>query len=48
MGEGEGKALGGELLDVRALDVIGLLKLDNTENLEGALLVILHLLGTLG
>lgn len=34
MGKGEGQVLGQELLDVRALDIIGLLDLNNTENLK--------------
>lgn len=33
MGQGEGQVLGQELLDVGALDVVGLLELNNTENL---------------
>lgn len=34
VGERELQALGGELLDVRALDVVGLLELDDAEDLE--------------
>jgi len=33
VGEGEGEVLGDELLDVRALDVLGLLDLDDAEDL---------------
>ena len=33
MGQGEGEVLGGELLDVGALDIIGLLELDDAEDL---------------
>ena len=36
MGEGEGKALGEELLDVGALDIVGLLELDDLEDLFGS------------
>ena len=32
--KGEGEVLGDELLDVRALDVVGLLDLDNAEDLS--------------
>jgi hypothetical protein len=35
VGEGELEVLGYELLDVRALDVLGLLELDDAENLRG-------------
>ena len=34
VGEGELEVLGDELLDVRPLDVLGLLELDDAENLE--------------
>jgi hypothetical protein len=34
VGQREREALGDELLDVRALDIIGLLNLDNTEDLH--------------
>lgn len=34
MGEGEAEILGEELADVGALDVLGLLDLDNAENLS--------------
>lgn len=36
VGQGEGQVLGQELLDVRALDVVGLLELNNAEDLEDA------------
>lgn len=36
VGERELEVLGEELADVRALDVLGLLKLDNTDDLERA------------
>lgn len=36
MGQGEGQVLGQELLDVRALDIVGLLELDDTEDLGRA------------
>ena len=36
VGERESQVLGQELLDVRALDVVGLLELDNTEDLSRA------------
>ena len=35
MGEGEGELLGDELLDVGALDVLGLLELNDLEDLYG-------------
>ena len=35
MGQGEGEVLGEELSDVGALDVVGLLDLDNAEDLKG-------------
>lgn len=34
MGQREGQVLGEELLDVGALDIVGLLELDNAEDLE--------------
>lgn len=34
MGEGESEVLGDELLDVGALDVLGLLDLNNAEDLD--------------
>lgn len=34
MGEGEAQVLLGELADVRSLDVLGLLKLDDAEDLD--------------
>lgn len=34
VGQREGKVLGEQLLDVRALDIVGLLELDNAEDLE--------------
>lgn len=34
MGQGEGQVLGQELLDVGALDIVGLLKLDDAEDLS--------------
>lgn len=33
MGQGEGQVLGQELLDVGALDIVGLLKLNDAEDL---------------
>lgn len=39
MGEGEAEALGDELLDVRALDIVALLELDDLEDLLENLLV---------
>ena len=33
MRQGEGEVLGGELLDVGALDIVGLLELDDAEDL---------------
>lgn len=34
VGQGEGQVLGEQLLDVRALDIVGLLELDDAEDLE--------------
>lgn len=41
MGEREGEVLGNKLLDVRALDVFGLLELDDAEDLGSLVQVIL-------
>lgn len=40
MRQREGEVLGQELLDVRALDIVGLLELDDTEDLD--ILLVLH------
>lgn len=43
VGQGEGQVLAEELLDVGALDIVGLLELDDTEDLERLMLVISHI-----